>query len=153
MSERSERAVQKYDPRNERAVGCPPHCHPEKRQRRGISPQLAPLPAGFKTADSSHPFGITREEGTRNARKRGALSRTPQVRATRPKMAERSLTSEVWNSYDGCILSERGRRTDDVIAADFLIGGHATVQCDRLLTRDRGFYKTYFTPLALMIDR
>jgi predicted nucleic acid-binding protein len=36
------------------------------------------------------------------------------------------------------------------IAADFLIGGHALVQCDRLLTRDKGFYRDYFRPLLLL---
>jgi hypothetical protein len=36
------------------------------------------------------------------------------------------------------------------IVADFLIVGHALVQCDRLLTRDRRFYRDYFKPLALL---
>ena len=36
------------------------------------------------------------------------------------------------------------------IVADFLIGGHALVQCDRLLTRDRGFYRDYFKPLVIL---
>ncbi|MBL7180882.1 MAG: PIN domain-containing protein [Pseudomonadota bacterium] len=35
------------------------------------------------------------------------------------------------------------------IAADFLIGGYALMQSDRLLTRDRGFYRKYFTPLRV----
>jgi predicted nucleic acid-binding protein len=35
------------------------------------------------------------------------------------------------------------------IAADFLIGGHALVQCDRLLTRDRDFYSGYFESLRV----
>jgi len=39
------------------------------------------------------------------------------------------------------------------IAADFLIGGHALVQCDRLLTRDNGFYREYFKPLSLLTGR
>ena len=40
---------------------------------------------------------------------------------------------------------KRGRKRR--IAADFLIGGHALIQCDRLLTRDKGFYRKYFKDL------
>lgn len=36
------------------------------------------------------------------------------------------------------------------VVADFLIGGHALVQCDRLLTRDSGFFRNYFGGLDVI---
>lgn len=49
-----------------------------------------------------------------------------------------------WHNY-----RRRGGRRDR-IAADFLIGGHAAAQAERLLTRDLGFYRKNFTGFAVV---
>ena len=52
--------------------------------------------------------------------------------------------SASWRLY-----RSRGGKRERVVA-DFLIGAHALIQCDRILTRDRGFYRDYFRELTIV---
>src|SRR5262245_61933288 len=46
----------------------------------------------------------------------------------------------------------RGGKRERVVA-DFLIGAHALLQCDGLITRDDGFFRDYFKGLKVIVPK
>jgi len=55
------------------------------------------------------------------------------------------LAGEMFGTY-----LRRRRATAGRVLPDFLIGAHALLTADRLLARDRGYYRDYFTRLTLL---
>ena len=61
--------------------------------------------------------------------------------------SEAAGAGQAWREY------RRAGGGRERVAADFLIAAHAAVQADRLLTRDRGFYRRYFATLQVLDPR
>lgn len=59
--------------------------------------------------------------------------------------AAAELAGRLWRQYR---RAKRGPR--ERLVPDFLVGAHARLQADQLLTRDRGFYRRYFSELRLV---
>ncbi|MFM7461684.1 MAG: type II toxin-antitoxin system VapC family toxin, partial [Burkholderiales bacterium] len=45
---------------------------------------------------------------------------------------------------------ERGGKPTERVIADFLVGAHALLHCNALITRDAGFHRDYFKGLKII---
>ncbi len=66
------------------------------------------------------------------------------IKVTAVPRAAAFLAGRTWKDY----RAAGGKR--DRIMADFLIGAHALIVADQFITRDRGFYRQYYSRLKIV---
>lgn len=84
----------------------------------------------------------------------GALRDGSEVLGVLEDMSIRYLPVETKSALRAGEMQRRHRQRADGrprSVADFMVGAHALLQCDGLITRDAGFYRDYFKGLKLFV--
>lgn len=84
----------------------------------------------------------------------GALRDGSEVLAVLEDMSIRYVPLETKSALRAGEMQRRYRQrvgSHERTVSDFLVGAHALLQCDGLITRDAGFYRDYFKGLKLIV--
>jgi predicted nucleic acid-binding protein len=110
----------------------------------------AELAASFEHQDEVEQFlgdlGVQLEAFSTDALWRGAQAWRAYARRRGWRIQCPSCGQQFALRCDACQRTVAWRQH---IISDFLVGGHAVAQADRLMTRDLGYYRTYFPDLPL----
>ena len=84
----------------------------------------------------------------------GHFSSASQQEKCLREMGIRLIDFRIEDSYHAgqAYIAYRSRTKEPKprLLADFLVGAHAALQSDQLMTRDRGYYRTYFPKLKIV---
>lgn len=119
-----------------------PHCQESEERLAGVAESGALVICPMVAAELSVHFN--REVELK------AFLRDTGLRIVPFGLAALHLAGQTWKAYQRKAPGGSGLPSGRLVLADFLIGAHAMAHAERLLTRDRDFYRACFPKLKLV---